>query len=74
MPPYRPALVTTQRRHPHGTGDYKPGCRQASAGEEHRMLPGMQAAFLAATVIALAAVVLSAMMRKTEGAGGHGGH
>jgi DHA2 family lincomycin resistance protein-like MFS transporter len=38
------------------------------------LVAGMQAAFLAATVIALAAVVLSAMMRKTEGAGGHGGH
>jgi MFS transporter, DHA2 family, lincomycin resistance protein len=34
---------------------------------------GMSAAFLSATVIALAAVVLSAMMRKTEGAApGHG--
>jgi DHA2 family lincomycin resistance protein-like MFS transporter len=34
---------------------------------------GMSAAFLTATVIALAAVVLSAMMRKTEGAApGHG--
>lgn len=40
------------------------------------LVAGMSAAFLAATVIALAAVVLSAMMRKTEGAGaGHGaGH
>ncbi|WP_458107920.1 DHA2 family efflux MFS transporter permease subunit [Arthrobacter sp. R3-55] len=35
---------------------------------------GMQAAFMAATVIAVAAVVLGAMMRKTNGAGGHGGH
>jgi DHA2 family lincomycin resistance protein-like MFS transporter len=36
----------------------------------------MSAAFMTATVIAFAAVVLSAMMRKTEGAGaGHGaGH
>ncbi|OFI39056.1 MFS transporter [Arthrobacter sp. SW1] len=32
---------------------------------------GMQAAFLTAAVIALAAVVLSAMMRKTEGAAAH---
>lgn len=38
------------------------------------LVAGMQAAFLAATVIALVAVVLSAMMRKTEGAGAHGGH
>lgn len=40
------------------------------------LVAGMSAAFLTATVIALAAVVLSAMMRKTEGAGaGHGaGH
>ncbi|MET4591229.1 MDR family MFS transporter [Arthrobacter sp. 754] len=37
------------------------------------LVAGMSAAFLTATVIALAAVVLSAMMRKTEGAGpGHG--
>lgn len=35
---------------------------------------GMQAAFMAATVIAVAAVVLGAMMRKTDGAAGHGGH
>ncbi|MET3173177.1 UNVERIFIED_ORG: DHA2 family lincomycin resistance protein-like MFS transporter [Arthrobacter sp. UYCu721] len=40
------------------------------------LVAGMSAAFLAATVIALAAVVLSAMMRKTEDAApGHGaGH
>lgn len=39
------------------------------------LVAGMSAAFLTATVIALAAVVLSAMMRKTEGAGPtHGGH
>jgi DHA2 family lincomycin resistance protein-like MFS transporter len=39
------------------------------------LVAGMSAAFLTATVIALAAVVLSAMMRKTEGAGAaHGGH
>jgi DHA2 family lincomycin resistance protein-like MFS transporter len=39
------------------------------------LVAGMSAAFLTATVIALAAVVLSAMMRKTEGAGpGHGAH
>jgi DHA2 family lincomycin resistance protein-like MFS transporter len=42
----------------------------ASSGE----VAGMQTAFLAATVIAVAAVVLGAMMRKTDGAGGHGGH
>lgn len=37
------------------------------------LVAGMSAAFLTATVIALAAVVLSAMMRKTEGAApGHG--
>lgn len=37
------------------------------------LVAGMSAAFMTATVIALAAVVLSAMMRKTEGAGpGHG--
>lgn len=36
---------------------------------------GMSAAFLTAAVIALAAIVLSAMMRKTEGAApGHGAH
>ena len=36
------------------------------------LVAGMSAAFMTATVIALAAVVLSAMMRKTEGAGaGH---
>jgi DHA2 family lincomycin resistance protein-like MFS transporter len=35
------------------------------------LVAGMSAAFLTATVIALAAVVLSAMMRKTEGAAGH---
>lgn len=36
------------------------------------LVAGMSAAFLTATVIAFAAVVLSAMMRKTEGAGpGH---
>jgi DHA2 family lincomycin resistance protein-like MFS transporter len=33
------------------------------------LVAGMSAAFLTATVIAVAAVVLSAMMRKTEGAG-----
>ncbi|WP_457947631.1 MDR family MFS transporter [Pseudarthrobacter sp. alpha12b] len=39
------------------------------------LVAGMSAAFMTATVIALAAVVLSAMMRKTEGAGpGHGAH
>ncbi|WP_142057131.1 DHA2 family efflux MFS transporter permease subunit [Pseudarthrobacter sp. B4EP4b] len=39
------------------------------------LVAGMSAAFLTATVIAFAAVVLSAMMRKTEGVGaGHGGH
>lgn len=40
------------------------------------LVAGMSAAFLTATVIALAAVVLSAMMRKTDGAApGHGaGH
>jgi DHA2 family lincomycin resistance protein-like MFS transporter len=39
------------------------------------LVAGMSAAFLTATVIAVAAVVLSAMMRKTEGAGpGHGAH
>lgn len=40
------------------------------------LVAGMSAAFMTATVIAFAAVVLSAMMRKTEGAGaGHGaGH
>ncbi|MDQ0662023.1 DHA2 family lincomycin resistance protein-like MFS transporter [Arthrobacter ulcerisalmonis] len=39
------------------------------------LVAGMSAAFLTATVIALAAVVLSAMMRKTEGAGaGHRAH
>jgi MFS transporter, DHA2 family, lincomycin resistance protein len=39
------------------------------------IVAGMSAAFLTATVIALAAVVLSAMMRKTESAGpGHGAH
>ena len=37
------------------------------------LVAGMQAAFLAATIIAGAAVVLGAMMRKTEGAG-HGGY
>jgi DHA2 family lincomycin resistance protein-like MFS transporter len=37
------------------------------------LVAGMSAAFLTATVIAVAAVVLSAMMRKTEGAApGHG--
>jgi len=37
------------------------------------LVAGMSAAFMTATVIAFAAVVLSAMMRKTEGAGpGHG--
>lgn len=36
------------------------------------LVAGMSAAFLTATVIAVAAIVLSAMMRKTEGAGpGH---
>ncbi|CAM3152874.1 putative multidrug resistance protein EmrY [Arthrobacter ulcerisalmonis] len=39
------------------------------------LVAGMSAAFMTATVIALAAVVLAAMMRKTEGAGpGHAGH
>ncbi|WP_104060158.1 MDR family MFS transporter [Arthrobacter sp. 4R501] len=39
------------------------------------LVAGMSAAFLTATVIALAAVVLSAMMRKTEGAApGHAAH
>jgi len=39
------------------------------------LVAGMSAAFLTATVIALAAVVLSAMMRKTEGtAPAHGAH
>ncbi|KIC68890.1 DHA2 family efflux MFS transporter permease subunit [Pseudarthrobacter phenanthrenivorans] len=39
------------------------------------LVAGMSAAFMTATVIAFAAVVLSAMMRKTEGAAGHGaGH
>ncbi|MFF1883114.1 DHA2 family efflux MFS transporter permease subunit [Pseudarthrobacter sp. NPDC058196] len=39
------------------------------------LVAGMSAAFLTATVIALAAVVLSAMMRKTEGAeAGRGAH
>jgi DHA2 family lincomycin resistance protein-like MFS transporter len=39
------------------------------------LVAGMSAAFLTATVIAVAAVVLSAMMRKTKGAGpGHGAH
>lgn len=39
------------------------------------LVAGMSAAFLTATVIAFAAVVLSAMMRKTEGAApGHGAH
>lgn len=39
------------------------------------LVAGMSAAFLTATVIALAAVVLSAMMRKTEGvAPGHAAH
>jgi DHA2 family lincomycin resistance protein-like MFS transporter len=39
------------------------------------LVAGMSAAFLTATVIALAAVVLSAMMRKTEGAApAHGAH
>ncbi|TLM88084.1 MDR family MFS transporter [Pseudarthrobacter sp. NamE5] len=39
------------------------------------LVAGMSAAFLTATVIALAAVVLSAMMRKTEGTGpGHAAH
>jgi DHA2 family lincomycin resistance protein-like MFS transporter len=38
------------------------------------LVAGMQAAFLAATIIAVVAVILGAMMRKTEGAGGHGGH
>ncbi|WP_426301471.1 DHA2 family efflux MFS transporter permease subunit [Arthrobacter sp. R-11] len=35
------------------------------------IVAGMQAAFLTAAVIAVIAVVLSAMMRKTEGAAGH---
>jgi DHA2 family lincomycin resistance protein-like MFS transporter len=35
------------------------------------LVAGMSAAFLTATVIALTAVVLSAMTRKTEGAAGH---
>lgn len=41
------------------------------------LVAGMSAAFMTATVIALAAVVLSAMMRKTDAAGaasGHGAH
>lgn len=39
------------------------------------IVAGMNAAFLTATIIAVAAIVLSAMMRKTEGAGpGHGAH
>ncbi len=39
------------------------------------IVAGMNAAFLTATLIAVAAIVLSAMMRKTEGAGpGHGAH
>lgn len=38
------------------------------------LVAGMQSAFLAATFIALAAVVLGAMMRRTEGAASHGGH
>jgi DHA2 family lincomycin resistance protein-like MFS transporter len=39
------------------------------------LVAGMSAAFLTATAIALAAVVLSAMMRKTEGAApGHAAH
>ncbi|WP_255769193.1 DHA2 family efflux MFS transporter permease subunit [Pseudarthrobacter sulfonivorans] len=39
------------------------------------LVAGMRAAFLTATVIAVAAVVLSAMMRKTEGAvPGHAAH
>ena len=38
------------------------------------LVAGMSAAFLTATVIAFAAVVLSAMMRKTEGAGHGPGH
>lgn len=35
------------------------------------VVAGMHAAFLTAAIIAIAAVVLSAMMRKTEGAAGH---
>jgi len=47
----------------------------AVVGAASGLVAGMSAAFMTATVIALAAVVLSAMMRKTEGAGGHGpGH
>ncbi len=38
------------------------------------LVAGMQAAFFAATIIAVAAVVLGAMMRRTEGAAAHGGH
>ena len=38
------------------------------------LVAGMSAAFMTATVIALAAVVLSAMMRKTDAAGAAGGH
>jgi DHA2 family lincomycin resistance protein-like MFS transporter len=38
------------------------------------LVAGMQSAFLVATVIALAAVVLGAMMRRTEGSAPHGGH
>lgn len=38
------------------------------------LVAGMQSAFLVATVIALAAVVLGAMMRRTEGSAAHGGH
>lgn len=45
----------------------------AVASAASGLVAGMSAAFLTATVIALAAVVLSAMMRKTEGAApGHG--
>jgi DHA2 family lincomycin resistance protein-like MFS transporter len=38
------------------------------------MVAGMHAAFLTAAVIAVAAVVLSTMMRKTEGAAHPGAH
>ena len=40
----------------------------AFVAEASGMVAGMQAAFLTAAVIALAAVVLSTMMRKTVGA------
>ncbi|WP_284976696.1 MDR family MFS transporter [Arthrobacter sp. efr-133-TYG-104] len=43
----------------------------AAVSASSGLVAGMQAAFLAATIVALAAVVLGAMMRKTEGTGGH---